>query len=95
MSVICLSGLPTEMLICLSPFAFPAALGHCVERWIQAICVVADVTIIAEQKTGGIGCFATHLAHNAFHTTPTLEQHHLCNLKHRKRGRHGEREAYT
>lgn len=68
------------MLICLSPFTFPAALGHGVERWIQAICVVADVTVIAEQKAGGIRCFATHLAHNAFHTTPTLEQHHLCNL---------------
>lgn len=72
--------LPTEILICRSPFTFPAALGHSVERWIQAVCVVADVTIIAEQKAGGIRCFATHLAHNAFHTTPTLEQHHLCNL---------------
>lgn len=69
----------------LLPFTLPATFRYSVEGWIQAVRVVADVTVITEQQSGGVRCFPTNFAHNALHTAPALQQHHLGNLNRKEK----------
>lgn len=64
-----------------APFALPSAFGHGLQRRVQAVGVVADVAVVAEQQPGRVGGFAAHLADDALHAAPTLQQHHLGDLR--------------
>lgn len=67
------------------PLAFPATLGHS-EQWrVQAVGMVANVTVITEQQARRVRGLAANLAHNTLHTTPAFEQHHLGDLVQRER----------
>lgn len=69
-----------------SPLALPAALGHC-EQWrVQAVGVIADVTVVTQQQARGVRGLAAHLAHNALHAAPALQEHHLGNLREKTEG---------
>lgn len=63
-----------------TPFALPASLWHSLQGWVQAVGVVADVAVVAEQQARGVRGFAAHLAHDALHAAPALQQHHLGDL---------------
>ena len=47
----------------LLPFAFPASLGDRLQRGVEAVRVVADVTVITQQQPSLIAGLATPLTH--------------------------------
>lgn len=63
------------------PFALPTTLGNIVQGWVQAVGVIADITVITQQQTGGIRSFSAHLTHNTFQTAPALTEHRLGDLE--------------
>lgn len=69
-----------EMITHHSPFALPAVLGHVLQRRVQAVGVIADVTVITQKQTARIGGLATGLANRALQTTPAFTQYHLGDL---------------
>lgn len=63
-----------------SPFALPAVFGHILQWWIQAVSVVADVTVVTQQQAARICGLAAGLAHCALQATPAFTEHHLSDL---------------
>lgn len=63
------------------PFALPTTLGNIVQGWVQAVGVIADITVITQQQTGGIRSLSAHLTHNTFQTAPALTEHRLGDLE--------------
>lgn len=57
-----------------SPLALPGPLGHGVEGRVQAVGVVADVAVVAQQQAAGVAGLAARLAHRALQTAPPLGQ---------------------
>lgn len=51
------------------------------QGWVQAVSVIADITVITQQQTGGVRSLSTHLTHNTFQTAPALTEHRLGDLK--------------
>lgn len=51
------------------------------QGWVQAVGVIADVTVVAQQKTRGVRSLSAHLAHNTFQTAPALTEHRLGDLQ--------------
>lgn len=51
-----------------APFALPIALRNVVQRWLHAINVVGNVTLVAQQQTGLVVSFATALANRTVKT---------------------------
>lgn len=56
------------------PLALPGPLGHGVEGRVQAVGVVADVAVVAQQQAAGVAGLAARLAHRALQTAPPLGQ---------------------
>lgn len=54
------------------PLALPGSLGHSVEGRVQAVRVIADVAVVAQQQAAGVAGLATRLAHRALQTAPPL-----------------------
>lgn len=69
------------MLFFFLPFALPATLWNIVQGWVQAVGVIADITVITQQQTGRVRSLSTHLAHNTFQTAPALTEHRLGDLE--------------
>ena len=66
------------------PFTLPAALRDRVQGRVQAVGVVADVAVVAQQQARGVRGLPTHLAHDALQAAPALTEHHLCDLERRE-----------
>lgn len=62
------------------PLALPGSFGHGVEGWVQAVCVVANITVITKQKAPRVTGLSTRLAHCALKTAPPFGQDHPCDL---------------
>jgi len=62
------------------PFTLPATLGHGEQRRLQAVRVVADVTVVTQQQARRVGRLPTRLAHDALQAPPALPQHRLGDL---------------
>lgn len=62
------------------PFALPAVFGHILQWGIQAVSVVADVTVVTQQQAARIRGLAAGLAHCALQATPAFTEHHLSDL---------------
>lgn len=63
-----------------SPFALPAVLGHVLQRRVQAVGVIANVTVVTQQQAAGICGLTAGLAHCTLQTAPAFTQHHLGDL---------------
>ena len=57
-----------------TPFAFPGALGDLVEGRIEAVDVVADVTLVTQNQTPLVMRLTAALAHSALQTAPAFLQ---------------------
>lgn len=57
-----------------SPLALPGALGYLLQGRVQAVNVVADVTVVTQQQEALIIRTATALTYSAVQTTPTFLQ---------------------
>lgn len=60
-----------------TPLALPRPLRHILQRWVKAVGVVANVAVIAQQKSTLVGRLATALADGALQTPPSFLQHNL------------------
>lgn len=63
-----------------TPLALPAALGHRLQGRVQAVGVVADVTVVTQQQTARVGGLAARFTHRTLQTAPAFIQHHLGDL---------------
>ena len=63
-----------------TPFALPAVLGNVLQRRVQAVGVIADVTVVTQQQTARVGGLATRFTHRTLQTAPAFIQHHLGDL---------------
>lgn len=63
-----------------TPLALPAALGHRLQGRVQAVGVVADVTVVTQKQAAWVAGLATCLAHRALQTPPAFTQHHPGDL---------------
>ena len=54
------------------PFTLPAALGDGVQGRGQAVRVVADITVVAQQQAGRVRGLPTHLTHDALQAAPAF-----------------------
>lgn len=69
-----------------SPFALPAVFGNVLQRRVQAVGVVADVTVVTKQEAAWICGLPTGLTHRALQAAPAFTQHHLVDLGGRPAG---------
>lgn len=63
------------------PFALPTTLGDVVQGRVQAVGVIADITVIAQQQTRGVRSLSTHLTHDTLQTAPALAEHRFGDLQ--------------
>lgn len=64
-----------------APLALPGSLRHSVKGWVQAVGVVADVAVVAQQQAAGVAGLAARLAHCALQTAPPLGEDDPCDLE--------------
>ena len=69
-----------------SPLALPAVLGHVLQGRVQAVGVVADVTVVTQQEAPRVAGLAARLAHRTLQAAPAFTQHHLGDLGQNDRG---------
>lgn len=62
------------------PFALPASFGHGLQRRVEAVGVVAYVTVITQQESSGVSGLPTGLAHSALEAPPTFAKNHFSDL---------------
>ena len=55
-----------------TPLALPTPLRHCVQRWIDAVDVIAYVTFVTEQEVGLVTSGTATLAHSTVKAPPAL-----------------------
>lgn len=65
-----------------APLALPRARRHILQRRVEAVGVVADVAVVAQQQPTLIGRLAAALADGALQAPPALLQHDLRHLGH-------------
>ncbi len=63
------------------PLALPGALGDVVERRVEAVDVVGDVALVAQDEARLVVRLAAALAHRAVQAPPPLVQDHLVDLQ--------------
>lgn len=63
-----------------TPFALPASLWHSLQGWVQAVGVVADVAVVAQEESPRICGFPTGFTHCALQAPPTFAEYHFSNL---------------
>lgn len=63
-----------------TPLALPAAFGNVAQRWDQAVRVIGDVTLVAQQQATLIIRATTSLTHSAVQAAPAFLQDHLGDL---------------
>lgn len=68
------------------PFALPAAARDVLKGRVQAVGVVADVTLVTQQEASGVARLATSLTHRTLQTPPAFTQHHFSDLQHTHTG---------
>lgn len=64
------------------PFALPAAARDVLKGRVQAVGVVADVTLVTQQKAPRVARLTARLAHCTLQTPPAFTQDHFCDLQH-------------
>lgn len=64
-----------------SPFALPAVFGNILQWRVQAVGVIADVTVVTKQEPTWICGLPTGLTHRALQAAPAFTQHHLVDLR--------------
>lgn len=67
------------------PLALPAAFGYILQRWVQTVRVITNITVITQQQTAGVTRLPARLTHRTLQTTPAFTQHHLSDLKQTRR----------
>lgn len=62
------------------PFALPAAARDVLQGRVEAVSVVADVTLITQKEASRVTRLATRLTHRTLQTPPAFTQHHFRDL---------------
>lgn len=63
-----------------TPFALPASFGDGLQGGVQAVGVVADVTIITQEQPSWVCGFPTSFTHCALQAAPAFTENHLGDL---------------
>lgn len=63
-----------------TPFALPASFGNRLQGRVQAVGVVTDVTVIAQQESPRVCGLPAGLTHSALEAPPTFAENHFSDL---------------
>ena len=63
-----------------TPLALPGSFGHGVEGRVQAVGVVADVTVVTQQQSPRVTGLTAGLTNRALQTAPPFGQDHPSHL---------------
>lgn len=63
-----------------TPFALPASFGNGLQGRVEAVGVVAYVTVVAQQEPSWVRRLPTGLTHGALKAPPALAQNHFSDL---------------
>lgn len=66
------------------PSALPASLGDGLQGRVQAVGMVADVTVVTEQEPPGVSGFPAGLTHGALQAPPAFAKNHFRDLQRNK-----------